>query len=211
MDGNRLQDLISRGLGVAARQIGTDYDAYRATSPSYPLARTNRYLRLPAAFSNETTSFKRAVAFGQAAWSGIFDTGYTQVGDYLQGQGGTFFIAAQPNLLPTLCILTNRTLSVFRPTIPLEVGPTTYSGVTRTTLLPVLTEWPASVLGGRVGAPGELPGDVGTPLWTILLPCTTVQLMATDLVRDDVGLSYAIASAELTQLGWRITAKQAEV
>ncbi len=210
MDGNRLQDLISRGLGNAARQIGTDYDAFRATSAACPMMGSNRYLRLPAVFSSDTTSFQRPVSFGKAAWSGIFDTGYTQVGDYLRGQAGTFFIAAQQLLLPSLCVLTNRTLSAFRPVVPLELGPTGYSGVTRSTLAPVLTEWPASVLAGRVGVPGELPGEAGTPFWTILLPPTPVQLLAADLLRDDVGVTYAIASTELTALGWRITAKQAE-
>ena len=210
MDGNRLQDLISRGLGSAARQIGTDYDAFRATSAACPMMATNRYLRLPAAFSFDATSFKRPVSLGKAAWSGVFDTGYTQVGDYLRGQGGTFFIAAQPSLLPSLCVLTNRTLTASRPLVPLELGPTGYSGVTRTTLAPVLMDWPASVLAGRVGGPGELPGDAGTSFWTILLPPTPVELLAADLLRDDVGLTYTIASAELTALGWRIVARQAE-
>ena len=58
--------------------------------------------------------------------------------------------------------------------------------------------------------PGELPGDAGTPFWTILLPPTPVDLLAADVLRDDTGLTYAIASAELTALGWRLIAKQAE-
>ncbi len=211
MDSSRLKDLISRGLGSAARHIGADYDAFRPVSADLPLKPANRYLRLPAAFSSDTNDFHQAVGYGHASWSGVFDSAYTQVGDYLQGRDGTFFIAAQQSLMPTLCILANSTISVFRTFLPQDIGPTGYSGVTRATLRRVLTDWPASILSARVSGSGDLPSEAAIPLWNILLPRMPVEIQAADLLYDARGLAYVVASAELGALGWRLIAKQAEV
>ncbi len=205
----RLQDRIDRGLGTAARHLGHEVDAYRPVTASNPLAAENRFLRLHAAFNDENLSFRRPIAYGRATWSGIFDRAYTQPGDYLSGPDGTFFIAAQQSLLPALCILTNRTIAVTRPAAPAIAGVNAYGGLLATTATPVLTAWPASILFAGAGSPGELPGDGGTPTWTVLLPSTPTALLSADLINDDVGKSYVIGSAELTSLGWRIVAKQA--
>ncbi len=206
---HRLQDVISRGLGSAARHVGASCDAFRMAGINNPLAPENRYLRLTAAFTQDNLSFRSAVGYGHATWSGIFDSAYTRPGDYLAGAAGTFFIAAQQPLLPTLCVLATRTVTVTRPAAPEAVGVNAYGGLVAATATPVITAWPASVLFAGSGSPGDLPGDASTPTWTILLPNTPVQLRPADLVGDDRGFSYVIASAELTPLGWRILAKQA--
>ena len=211
MDSYRLKDLISRGLGTAARHLGSEYDAFRPTSTEKPMRGDNRYLRLPAAFSSDTTAFRQPVDYGHPSWSGVFDTAYTQVGDYLQGASGTFFIAAQQSLLPSLCILTNGTLSVFRTMTPQTVGPSGYGGITRATLTCVLAEWPASILAGKTSGSGDLPGETAIPLWNVLLPTTPRPIQTADLLHDDRGIAYVVASAELSALGWRLIAKQAEV
>ena len=205
----RLQDYIARGLGTAARHIGACYDAFRSTSAMQPLAPANRYLRLQAAFDAEDPEFKRPAGYGRSAWFGIFDSAYTQPGDYLSGPSGVFFIAAQQPLLPSLCILTNRTLMVSRPAAPATPGLNRYGGVLRANATSLLSGWPASVLTAGSGSPGDLPGDGNIPSWTILLPETPVPLRAADLIQDDLGRAYVIGTAELTGLGWRILAKQA--
>lgn len=209
MDATRLQDRIDRGLGAAARHVGAQYDAFRPAGADTPLAPANRYLHLPAAFADESANFRRALPYGRATWSGIFDTAYTRPGDYLSGPGGTFFIAAQQSLLPNLCVLTTRTVTITRPAAPATAGVNAYGGLLATTATSVLTAWPASILFAGTGSPGDLPGDAATPSWTILLPITPVTLRAADLIADDIGKSYVIGSAELTALGWRILAKQA--
>ena len=206
---HHLQDRIDRGLGTAARHIGHDYDAYRPAGPGEPLAPEHRYLRLHAAFNDESLSFRRPITYGHATWSGVFDRAYTRPGDYLSGPAGTFFIAAQQALLPALCILTNRTVSIARPAAPAIAGINAYGGILATTATPILATWPASILFAGAGSPGELPGDGNTPTWTILLPPTPAQLLSADLITDDEGRAYVIGSAELTGLGWRILAKQA--
>jgi hypothetical protein len=205
----RLQDRISRGFGAAARHIGAPYDAYRSAGATDPLASANRYLRLPAAFDAEDPSFQRPSGYGRATWFGIFDGAYTQPGDYLRGPAGTFFVAAQQALLPSLCVLTNRVVSLFRPAGPTTPGMNGYGGVLLAAATPLLTGWPASILTAGSGTAGNLPGDASIPSWTVLLPETPVALRAADLIRDDLGRTYVVGTAESTALGWRILVKQA--
>jgi hypothetical protein len=204
-----VQDRIVRGYGAAARKIGDSYDAYRPISVNDPIAPANRFLRLPAAFSPDDLSFHRPASYGHATWFGLFDSAYTQPGDYLKGPGGTFFIVAQQPLLPILCVLASRTLSVSRPAAPAAAGVNSYGGVTLATSTPLISGWPASVLSAGTGRPGVLPSDGRLPSWTVLLPPTPVALRASDIIQDDLNRTYVIGTAELTALGWRILAKQA--
>ncbi len=209
MDARTLQDRIDRGLGAAARHVGAPCDAYRPRDPLDPLAPTSRTLRLNAAFTAEDLRLRRPAGYGHATWSGVFDTAYTRPGDYLVGPAGTFFIAAQQSLLPALCVLATRTVSVTRSAAPASAGINQYGGLLAGTATTVLAGWPASILFAGSGAAGDLPGEVATPTWTILLPTTPVAVAGADLVTDDRGLCYVVGSAELTALGWRILARQA--
>jgi hypothetical protein len=100
MDPARLQDRIHWALNTAARAIGVQTDAYRPTGVSEPLDPTNRFLRLPAAFTVPDGRFARPNGYGDALWYGVFDAAYTRPGDYLVQQDATCFVAAQQRLLP---------------------------------------------------------------------------------------------------------------
>lgn len=212
MDATRLQDRVRWGLNVAARSIGGPADAYRPHGPINPLDLTNRYLRLHAFFASSDSGFARTNAYGAALWQGIFDAAYTQVGDYLVQSDSIWFIAAQPALLPVLCVRTTRVVSFTRPAAPLVAGVNEYGGVTPATNSPILTNWPASVLGASGGGTptADLPTDASVPYWTVLLPaCPGVVLQLSDLMTDDLGRSAVVSSAELSNLGWRLSVKQA--
>ena len=206
-----LQDLISRGMGVAALKLGAPCDAYRPRSPASPLASGNRYLRLAASFNAEDPAYRKPNGYGRATWFGIFDSAYTQPGDYLSGPPGVFFIAAQQALLPVLCVLANRTLNAIRPGAPASPGVNTYGGLNQVNAKPLLSGWPASILaiGGGQSTDITLPGDTKTPFWSVLLPATPITLRSSDILNDDLGRSFVISSAELSQLGWRLVVKQA--
>jgi hypothetical protein len=213
LPGEAVPDLIRRGLGLAARSVGDWCDLFRPSGPVGPLAAGNRILRLPAAFAS-VRGFAVPVGYGDAAWEGVFDAGYTCAGDYLAGCDGIFFIAAQPRLGPLLCVKTNRTLSLARPAAPSYAGMNRYVGVQEATAVPLLTDWPASVLAAGVGGRGALPGDApgllgGAGGWAVLLPGAEVVLRPGDLAQDDLGRTAVVASAELTQLGWRLHMRQA--
>jgi hypothetical protein len=211
MDPTHLQDRISLGLGAAARKLGGNHDAYRPSGPNDPLAVSNRYLRLPAWFNAQDPSGARPNTYGRPLWYGVFDAAYTRSGDYLSGPSGTFFIAAQQSLLPVLCVQTNRVISASRPAAPRMAGVNAYGGLHRTATQPLLSNWPASVLaaGGGGDTDAALPADGRNTQWSVLLPPTPVALRASDLLTDDLGRTYVIAAPELTDLGWRILARQA--
>lgn len=209
---DELQDLIHRGLNSAARVIGADTCAYRPSGPVRPLDPANRFLRLRAAFSVRDGSFTQGNRHGDALWYGVFDAAYTRPGDYLvQGQS-VWFVAAQRRLHPVLCVQTNRIVSFSRPAAPLATGVNDYGGITAETNLPLLTDWPASVFAsaGRGHPEADLPSDVSVPYWNVLLPAIAgVLLRPADIIVDDLCRQAVVASAELTDLGWRVTAKQA--
>lgn len=212
MYSDRLQDRISRGLGTAARRIGRRTDAFRPRDITDPLGRTYRYLQLFAAFSAPDGKFGRPNGYGAALWHGVFDSAYTRPGDYLVQDVGIWFIAAQQLLLPVLCVKANRTVSFVRPAAPTGIGVNAYGGVALSTATPLLTRWPASVLTESSGTrpSANLPSDITTATWSVLLPAfPRIVLRPADLMTDDLGRTGAVATAELSDLGWRLTVKQA--
>jgi hypothetical protein len=206
-----IQDRIRWGLNIAARHIGLMTDAYRPSGVAEPISPCNRYLRLHAAFSGTDSRFLKPNGYGSAMWHGVFDAAYTRVGDYLVQNDNIWFIAAQQDLLPVLCVKADRTVSFSRPDAPTVTGVNEYSGVTAQTNTPLLTNWPASVLGiGGSGQPSaDLPSDQSVPFWTVLMPAYgDVVLLPADLMQDDLGRKATVAAAELSSLGWRITVQQ---
>lgn len=185
-----------------------------------PLRPANRILRLTAAFNAEDPKFRGAADYGKPVWYGVFDSAYTRPGDYLveQASARTWFIAAQPHLLPIVCVLTGRVVSIFRPAAPGLPGANGYGGLNRRDLRPLLRNWRASVLAGGAGErePARLPADVRVGGYKVLLPASAKvgmpdrrelqdTLRADDLMTDDLGRNYVISSAELTDLGWRLS------
>lgn len=214
MDAATLQERIYRGYARAAQRIGYMADLYRPTSAHYPLASINKLRSIPASYNPEDMKYGKPNKYGHPTWFGLFDGSLTQVGDYLtNAQDGTYFIAAQPTSLPILLVQTNRTINVMRPQQQAGLGAVGYGGDTDSNETSLMTAWPASVLEGSKGDKGEisLPGDTRAPWWSILLPhWPGVSLRSGDIVTDDLARRYVISSAELTDLGWRITAAQAQ-
>ncbi|WP_395454777.1 hypothetical protein ACHMW5_13715 [Azospirillum melinis] len=196
MDGVRAQSKIYRGMGKAAQRIGLPFDVYRPSDATDPLATGNKVVTaLPAHFTSDG-GYTKPNTYGAATWQLMADGAQVVVGDYLTGQGGPYFIAAKQPLLPILAVGCNRTVSL------------TQGGTS-----PVAVSWPASVLqAGSRGANGDeyIPGAPPNPSWRMLLPAVPgLTFDVADLVTDDLLRSYFVDSAELTDLGWRITMHQA--
>lgn len=212
VDEAQLADRIGWAMNVAARKLGSPADAYRPLGTEDPLRPANRFVRLYASFTSLQASFRQLPGYGNALWHGIFDSSYTRAGDYIVQGSKVWFVAGQDPLLPVLCVRVNRTLSFSRPGAPQNPGANGYAGVTASNSASLLRGWPASVLGmsgsGRPDA--GLPTDSSVSYWTVLLPAAAgVVLRASDLMVDDLGRNGVIAAAELTELGWRLTVKQA--
>ena len=214
-----MTDMLQRGLGRAARHVGDWCNVYRPTSPCAALAPTNQFLRLRAAFLPPNGRSSRPVGYGQVTWQGVFDAAYTKPGDFLVRQatsrgaadGGIWFVASQQPLLPVLCVRTCAVIDVERPLAAMAAGIGTYGGVAPAQSMVVLSGCPAAIVQaqGRGNNPTDLPTDVLPGSWTVLLPhFATLVLRADDRITDDRGRSAIIAAAELTDLGWRVLARE---
>ncbi|WP_054882923.1 hypothetical protein [Yersinia rohdei] len=212
MDGPKLQAKIYKGYGQAAKRIGYPYQQFRASSPNDPL-NTVSLQTLPASF---TTNFNYSAPnkYGQATWLGLFDARLFAPGDFLVGHQGSYFVAAMQDTLPIYCVQTNRTISVLRGSMEAGVGQVGYGGATVDNEVVMMSGWPASILQGTKGERNEvnLPSDAKTPWFAILLPAYNGLILRTsDIITDDIERRYVISSAELTDMGWRVTAMQVMV
>lgn len=206
-----LQDRLQRGLGVAARRIGTIHDVLRPRGNGPPLARANRVLRLRASFNAEDQNYRKPQEFGRALWWGVFDSAYTRCGDYLVGHDATYFVAAQQDLLPVQCVRTNHIVTAWRPLGASGAGTTGYGGVRELADERLIERWPASILMRAGGGSGTLPGEAGAGSWTVLLPRLPVVLRSSDLLRDETDQGYLVEAAENSELGWRLIVRSAAV
>lgn len=209
---HRIQDRVQWGLNRAAQVAGEQADAYRPRGYYAPLSAENRYMRLPALFTGMRGKFERPLEFGSSLCHGIFDSAYTQAGDYLIQGGATWFIASQEPLLPVLCVRTNCIVSLYRPGCETYTDSDAYGGVVRDERVALVQGWPASVLGTADGgrSAAELPGDRGVSQWIVILPRSVeVMLQPADLMQDDLGRSGVVSSVEKSDLGWRLLVKQA--
>ena len=209
MDATHLQDRVNWGLNRAAKVLGHPADAYRPHGASNPLDKSNRYLRLRAAFGRPDGNFRLAIGSGNSVWRGYFDAAYTRVGDYLVQNDDIWFIATQQSLLPVLCVKTNRLVSIVRPSPP-TTG-VSYGGASQASAVRILADWPASVLGidGGDKAGAGIAGDVTMPVSVVLLPASHGQFVRpSDIVVDERGMSLMVVAAELSDFGWRLNARQ---
>jgi hypothetical protein len=205
MNGDTLQDKISFGMGRAARKLGAPFIVYRpGTSIQAPLSSRNRVIKLYASFNAKDETYRRVSSHGQAEWWGVFDTSYTQPGDYLVGPSGIFFVSAQRPILPAQCVRTNRVLSIVRPGAPVTGG---YAGLVNAGTTPLLSLWPASVLT-TASRSASKPTETRFGEWSVLLPILPLNLEINDVVTDDLGAAHVISSAEQTDLGWRLAVRQ---
>lgn len=205
MDGQKLQALAAKGMALAGRLLGAPYVVYRPKGVGKPTWAQNRLIVLNAAFASEGSGAPQAPDYGQPLWRGQFNASYTRAGDYLVGQGVTFFIARQWPGLPVQCVLTNRVVTIVRPT-PAAQG--NYSGLFASPGETVILEWPVSLLESGGHSTGLKPGETRLGSWDLLLPVLPVVPQVADVVTDDLGGTYVVGSAEQSTLGWRLQVRQ---
>ncbi|TCG09356.1 hypothetical protein BZM27_06025 [Paraburkholderia steynii] len=212
MDAAKLQAKVWKGYSLAAKRIGPAYNLFRPIAAINPFS-NGPIATLNASFNAEDMTYGRPNKYGKPTWFALVDGSQTQVGDYLSNNDQTFFIAAMQPILPILAVDCNRTINVLRPQQQSGFGAQPYGGDTAAGETALMTGWPASVLQGTKGEKNEvnLPGDVRNPWWQILMPAFPGVVIGTaDILTDDLQRRYSVSSAEATDLGWRITAMQAQ-
>lgn len=199
-------------LSLIARRTGTMHAFSRPADPLNPYGAAPYQSQM--AIFNQDYRFSKPNKYGVAQWYGMFDGLQCQPGDLINGDAGSFFIAAMQNCLPILCVQCNRTVSVLRAQQGNQSGLAGWGGDSGDVETTLMAGWPASILQGTKGEKNDvgLPMDVRTPWFAILLPAYSgIILRTSDIVTDEIGGRYVISSAELTDLGWRLTAMQVRV
>lgn len=213
MDGARLNGLIYKGMGRAAAHIGTPCSVFRPQNPTAPF--TNQIGTLNVAFNAADPKYGKPNLYGKPVWFADMDGTLTQPGDYLarNSDQAIWFIAAQQQLLPIVAVECNAQIVVRRQSPASGFGAEPYSGIIDPSFVlgTIDSPWPASILvGGRALAAAGLPADVKESGWKILLPVSIpLILLAGDRLDDQAGRSFWVESAELTDLGWRLSANEA--
>ncbi|QAU22590.1 hypothetical protein EO087_00220 [Dyella sp. M7H15-1] len=214
MDSSTLQTKLYAGYAAAAKRIGQAFTQYRPAAGTAALAAGNVIGTVLAAFDAGTFNFAKGQDYGKASWECLADGRVLQPGDYLSGNSGTYFIAAMQPLVPIQAVQCNCTVTLWRPQQQPGVGALGYGGSTKSNETEVATSFPASVLAAtKTGhAPNNLPGDVAAAWYTLLLPALPggAQLLAHDVLTNDLGYRYVLLSVELSTLGWRCSMMQAE-
>lgn len=212
-----VQSKVWFGYAQSAKRLGFTFAHYRPSSVNSPIAPANLIGSLPLALV-QNFNFAAPMKFGNAQWQALVDGSQVQVGDYFvgpaPGSSRTVFIAGMWPMLPIQAVECNRVLNILRVgNEERQYGIGGYSGDTETTEVPLLTGWPASVLEGKrpQATDAKLPGDAKIGAWAILMPALPgVAIEFNDIITDDLARRYLVQSAELTPLGWRITAQQEE-
>ena len=214
MDGARLHDLVHKGYGIAARNVGLTYDVFRPLDIMAPLAGPAITSGFKASFQPYKSSFswRWQSSHHEALRDGLLDARELQHGDYFVGSDGTYALISIGHANPPVCIACNRTVGVYKPSTsaPLGLGP--YSGQTAANEVAVMAGWPMSMRKERSAAPmGRLPGSDGASGTEVLLPCRwpAVVIEPGFILRDDLDQRHVVSAVELTDLGWRIGATQA--
>ncbi len=195
-------------------RLGDSFDQYRPQSALVP-ALSGPVIASPKAIFDASLSlaFNAPSKYNDPLFSAIVDPRVVLPGDYLvNATRGIFFVASTEPLKPILSVACNRTVSVSHPN-PGAPGDNFYGGDNLGAAVQVINQYPASVLNGTKGQRTEtnLPGDVRDPWVQVLLPAISGAIIdAFDLISDDLGRNFVISAAERTNLGWRITAEQAE-
>lgn len=210
MDADRLRDMISRGMGNAARVIGDDYDVFRTRNAAEPLASGNRIMRLPMILDNGASGYQKARGF-ERVLRGTFDGIAIRSGDYLRGPRGVLFVAALPPMERALCVLTNKVVDVLRPSGPNSAGLNGYGGVIEEALEIVLSGWPVQMTVLSNSGQGMLPADGGRSSSSVLFPMTPAVIKASDLLQDEAGRRYVVRTCEASEMGWHLVVVGTEV
>lgn len=214
MNGPFLQDRIYSGTGRAAARIGLPCDLYRPNGPDHPTAPANRRMRLYAIFLPLGGRIRRPVPATDPLWEVAMDGAYTKPGDILirNTDRAVFFVAAQQPLLPILCVHAPRRVTIARPASASFAGINLYGGTVAATDTVLARDWPASILaaGNQGTGLANIEAELNPGTWQVLLPPSLhLALLTSDTLTDDEGRTGIIATIETTEIGARLTVKQA--
>lgn len=212
-----VQAKVNTGFAKAAASLGVACQWYRPSGPTNPIVAGNLIGTLQVLF--DTNPYMTQVAARRRdkpeEWFAAFDESQgVAIGDYLvTPTPETYFVATLDPFRPARMALCNRIISITNPAMQPTTGYNPiYGGDAIATETPVITGFPAVVIRGSRGEPGDvkLPGDTKLPWEEVLLPAIPGATLRNDMIvtySDGTDSFRLILSlVELTSLGYRCTA-----
>lgn len=214
MDGARLQTVVHRGYGIAARKVGLTYAVHRPASAMTPLAGAPlAIVKASAQPYRSSFAWRFQPEHRDALREMLLDARAFRHGDYLVGDDGTYGLLSIGHAVPPLAVACNRTVTVLKPgpsSPPLGLAP--YGGNTAAIETAVMQGWPCSIRLSHGGATqAHLPGDGGALGAQLIMPApdVSVSIGSGYHVVDDLGNRFTVSNAERSELGWRLGLMQA--
>ncbi len=206
-----IQAKINYGLSKVGEKTGSAYAWYRPGTVAGAVVQAGNLLGSINALVTPTPALVPGpVAAGKPDVYGGFDPTLFETGDYLVGQGFTYFIGSYLPLAGVSHLFTcNEVLTITRGT-PAATGPGNRSGAGAGNTV-LATGFPGWIKSGDRRQPSflHLPGEVQMGTVNILLPTSLgFQLERDDriLTNDETPQKYQVQSADLSPNGWAIIA-----
>jgi hypothetical protein len=208
-----IQSRINHGYSIASSKLGAQFNLYRPISTGPVIDPINLIDIVYAGFDIDPRfSHKAPAVQGEMHSYALLDLTNIQPADYLTDGCRTYFVANIEPLRPALCVLTNRVVSIYRPSST-PTSSAYYGGNVTGLGDPQITEWPASMILGPKGEvnPSGLPADPRAPWYAVMLPAYTDDSGVTtifktgDVMVDELNRRFTVSATELTPAGWRIT------
>lgn len=210
MDAATLQSRIYSGYGKAAARIGLPMDVYRSASMLNPLGAGNRIVS--GQLANVTTGwdYGKFNVPKQPLWTLVADASSLNIGDWLVGAEGKFYLADKQSLLPLPVVECNRSVTITRPSYS-TTGALEQAETTVASAFPVFMQSKRDKGHTPAGFPDATESTAATPTWLAYINAHGVSdIRKNDVVTDENGVRYVIDVPDLTSFGY-IVEMHAEV
>lgn len=203
------------GYKLVGENLGTPYQQYRpaASATLAPLDASNMLGTIPVwPTVDPQLMASKAPVTPKPYWYAGLDPAAVQLGDYIVGGFGTFFLSVITLPAPLAIVFCNTKATIERPQ-EAAAGPS-FRGGTRSQPLVVATQWPGflALQTRRNQNEMHLPGAVKSQNATLYLPSNLPgEILAGDIVQenDTVSARWTVQGASLSPSGWQATLIQA--
>ena len=201
MDGPTLQRKVFLGYGKAATRIGFPCTVYRSSSMLAPIVPANIFASNLYASFTPTLNFQKYNKPHVPDWIGIVDATSLQIGDWLVGPSGTFYLADIQESLPLPFIQCVYQVSIVRPAYSTS-GPTEELEVTIASNLPVFGFSMKSGVQRPSAFPSASETKAAIPGRLFYVNTRTIgAVQKDDVVIDEVSNRYIVDAAVFTSFG----------
>jgi hypothetical protein len=211
MDAAKIQAKIFKGLGKAAKALGTSFYVYRSASMMSPLDKSNVLVEgINASF---TTSYAYAKYNKPSVpdWTLVADATDLMAGDWFSDGNHTYFIAEIQGLLPIPAIQCSELVSISRPSSdPVVVD----GGGAEPGEALIAENFPLFMMNkkDKSNRPGWFPtstdSTIAMPEWVFYINTRNPgDIQSHDIITDSLGIRYEIDTPARTSWGFIVTAK----